>query len=308
MRELDFIRWITSQEGFDPSAVPVGPGDDAAVVRCGDSRIVVTADQVIDGVHARLADCGPEALGRKAMARNLSDLAAMAARPLCAVATVALPPGADQSLAEGIYQGIRELGDAMGCPLVGGDLASGQGPVLVSLTAIGTPDGIEPVLRSGGRAGDVLLVTGRLGGAWRTQRHLTFTPRVTEARTLAERFDLHAMIDLSDGLATDLGHLCRASGLGAELDAADIPLQDGADLHAALTDGEDYELLLARTPESGQAGFPSVALAPQGPPVESEKQPVPLFAIGRLVEGEGITLITPEGRTPLDTAGWEHHT
>jgi len=296
MREFEFIEWIRSQGIADPAAVPVGPGDDCAVIACGGERVLVTVDQVLDGVHFILADHGARAAGRKAMARNLSDIAAMAAAPMGAVASVALPRGMQRGDAEEIYHGLRDVGDEFGCPVVGGDMGSWDGALAISVTVFGRPGGIEPVLRSGAKAGDAICVTGAFGGAWRTQRHLTFIPRVREARILAEACDLHAMIDVSDGLAADLTHLCKASGVGAEVLAADVPVHPDADgLDAALGDGEDYELLFAIPAEQAER-------------LEAD-QPldVPVSRIGTITAEPAMTLIHPDGRREeLKATGWEH--
>jgi thiamine-monophosphate kinase len=229
----------------------------------------------------------------------------MAGSPLCAVVSVALPANCDETTAREIQAGLSEMGESTGCPLVGGDVGVWPGALAVTVTVLGRPGAGGPIRRRGGRPGDTLVVTGRLGGAWRTDRHLTFTPRLTEARALVDAAGggVHAMIDLSDGLATDLHHICRESGCAAELHAPAIPIHpdarhagDGQDaLQAALTDGEDYELLLAVAPDQADALLAS-------PPIEAE-----LTAVGRLVAGEGITLVDPGGRaTPLTPGGWEH--
>jgi thiamine-monophosphate kinase len=317
VREFEFIEWIRSQTHLDPSAVPVGPGDDMAVVAWDGQRVLVAIDQVLDGVHFRLERCGAEAAGRYAMVRNLSDVAAMAAVPVCAVASVALPKGMGQNEAEWLYQGMRRLGDQFNCPIVGGDVAAWDQPLAVSVTILARPEGIEPVLRSGAKAGDALCVTGALGGAWRSGRHLAFVPRVRQARLLAERYGLHAMIDLSDGLAGDLGHLCRASGAGAEVQADAIPIHADvfaqlglkpsgltADerekaLQTALTDGEDYELLFALPAEQAERLL------------RDQPLDIPVTRIGTvvLVKRPDLVLVDVSGRRrPLPAGGWEHST
>jgi thiamine-monophosphate kinase len=298
MREGEFIEWIKAQWSADPRAVPVGPGDDCAVVAFGDQPLVVTTDQVLDGVHVVVAACGPAAAGRKAMARGLSDIAAMAAVPLAAVATAALPKGTPRAHAEAIHRGLTEAGQAFRCPLVGGDVGSWSGPLAISVTAFGRPAGAQPVCRRGARPGDALCVTGRLGGAWKSDRHLRFSPRISEAIALAAHYALHAMIDISDGLAADLGHLCAASGVGAEVLAAEVPVHPDADgLAAALGDGEDYELLFALPAEQGDAVARESAL------------PVTVSRIGTVTERAEVVLVHPDGRRrPLGAAGWEHRT
>ncbi len=231
------------------------------------------------------------------MARNLSDLAAMAAAPLAAVVTAALPRGMGEADCKALYTGMRMLGDEFNCPIVGGDISAWDQPLALSITLLGRPwPGIEPVLRSGAQHGDVVCVTGPLGRGWRTRHHLEFTPRVAEAKALASAAKLHAMIDISDGLAGDLAHICEESRVGARLDAAAIPLRPGADLAAALGDGEDYELLFTLSPADAEL---LLADPPQG---------VSLVRIGQIVAGAGITICDDRGERPLDPLGWEHRT
>ena len=304
MKELDFIEWIRSQGGMDSRAVPVGPGDDMAVVACGSEKVLVTVDQVLDGVHFVLSAHGPRAAGRKAMARSLSDVAAMAAVPLGAVASVALPKGFARADAEAIYHGMRSAADAFGCPVVGGDVGTWTGALAVSVTVFARPSAVKPVLRSGAKAGDAVCVTGQLGGAWHGRRHLEFTPRINEAIALAGRCELHAMIDVSDGLAADLAHLCEASGVGAVIQAADVPIHEDARAHcpddplkAALYDGEDYELLFAL---SAAQADKLIAKRPGG---------IAVIRIGEIVAEGGLSLVDAQGaREPIQPGGWEHET
>jgi len=305
LKELPFIDWIRSQSDFDPAVVPTGPGDDMAVVVCGETTVLLTVDQVLDGTHVVLADCGPGRAGRKAMARSLSDVAAMAAVPVAAVAGVALPAGLAQKDAEAIYRGLRSAGDPFDCPLVGGDVASWDGPLTIDVTVLARCGrGREPVLRSGAQPGDAICVTGRFGGAWRTGRDLRFTPRIAEALALAQRCDLHAMIDVSDGLAMDLHRLCEASELGALIEADHVPVHDdavalhgGDPLAAALGDGEDYELLFTLPGEQADA-----ILA----------RPIfdtPIARIGRVQADRTVQIVRHDGRRDdLPADGWEHET
>ena len=305
MRESEFIEWIRSQKQWDPAAVPVGPGDDCAVVLCGGEKLLVTTDQLLDGVHFILSKHGAYNAGRKAMARNLSDAAAMAALPIAAVATVALPKGFARGNAEKIYHGLRSAGEEFNCPLVGGDVGVWPGALAIGVTVLARPAGIAPVLRSGARPGDAVCVTGAFGGSWHTQRHLNFTPRVSEARMLASRCALHAMIDVSDGLACDLAHICAASGVGADVLAGAVPIHADAQattaktppLSAALTDGEDYELLFALPAEQADQLLQTQPLG------------VAVSRIGTIVEGGALTLVHPDGRREaLKCNGWEHKT
>src|SRR5262249_22507067 len=150
-------------------------------------------------------------------------IAAMAGRPVAAVVSVGLPRQGGRELAEELYRGLREVADAFDTALVGGDTNSWDGPLVIAVTLIGEATARGPVRRSGARPGDWLLVTGPLGGSI-LGKHLAFTPRVREALALHAAADLHAMIDISDGLAADLHHICRESGCGAVLRAESIPL------------------------------------------------------------------------------------
>ena len=308
MNESEFLNWIYSRGGLDPAVVPVGPGDDMAVVNFPHGQLLVAVDQVLDGVHFDLATHGPEAAGRKAMARNLSDIAAMAAIPVGAVASVAMPAGLDQADAQAIYHGLRKMGDEFNCPLVGGDVAcwgKTTGPLQISVTVFARPaDGVTPVLRSGSQAGDAICVTGKLGGAWYSDRHLHFTPRVREAVALARQYEIHAMIDISDGLAKDLRRLCEASRVGAQLQADAIPCHEIAagrsnvsPLTAALSDGEDYELLLTLPPAQARQLC------------DDDKIPAAVTHIGTITETPGLVIIDANAASrPLPDSGWEHKT
>lgn len=307
MNERDFLNWVREHADLDSRAVPVGPGDDMAVVRFQREKLLLATDQVLDGVHVEVARAGYEAAGRKALARNLSDIAAMAALPVAAVASAALPRGATDEDARAIHRGIAKLGAAFNCPLVGGDLAAWDGPLAITVTVAACPagatGGLKPVLRSGAKPGNALCVTGPLGGAWTTDRHLNFTPRVREAIVLALRHKLRAMIDISDGLAVDLHRLLAAGGVGAEIFADAIPIHPDAarpgvsGLAAALGDGEDHELLFAVPGRSCQKVL------------GDEKLGLDVRRIGTVRRELGAVLVHPDGRRePLEPAGWEHRT
>jgi len=311
--EWRLIDWIRGRTRLDPRAVPLGPGDDMAIVSlAGESECLVTVDALLEGTHFDLEKATPRQVGYKALAVSLSDAAAMAALPVCAVAWVALPNGRDMAFAKEICRGLADAAERFACPIVGGDIVSGSGPLSVGTTLVARADGIEPVRRSGARAGDWLFVTGELGGSV-LGRHLSFVPRVAEARRLARTVMLHAMIDLSDGLSTDLGHLCKESGVGADVEAEAVPISadarrlaetDGRPasprgapaLEHALNDGEDFELLFAVGPEDGER------LVAKNP-----LEGVPLSRIGRVTAGREVTLVRADGRRdPLEPRGWEH--
>ena len=276
-------------------AVRLGPGDDAAVVDAGPDGVVVTTDALVDGVHFVLADCGPEAAARKAVGVNLSDLAAMGAQPVGMVVAAVLPRPVDRTLFEGLMAGFRHEAERFDCPLLGGDTNTAEGPLVLSVTALGRPGGGGIVTRAGGRAGQLLSVTGPLGGSG-AGRHLTPTPRLAAGEALARLGIATAMMDISDGLSRDLPRLAAASGVGAVVDAGAVPIHDDAegDLERALHEGEDFELLVAHAAlEDGQRE----ALAAAG---------VTLWPIGRLDEGPGVRLEDASGIHPLPTGGYDH--
>jgi thiamine-monophosphate kinase len=225
-----------------------GPGDDCAVIgtpRAKTWRLLKT-DCVIESVHF-LPDDDPEKIGWKALARTISDIAAMAGRPEHALITLAISGDDDLKRATGIYAGLKKCARAYGVAIVGGETARSPGPLFLSIMLSGTVERRRCVFRSGGKPGDLLFVTGRLGGSL-AGGHLTFKPRVAEAEWLARHVRLRAMMDLSDGLGADLPRLARASGCGYLLDENALPLNPGCTAKEALRDGEDYELLFALPP------------------------------------------------------------
>jgi thiamine-monophosphate kinase len=296
--ESEFIDWLRRQQTPAPDFVLVPPGDDLAVLKWpAGELLLVGADQVLDGVHFDSAVHTPRQIGRKAMNRNLSDCAAMACLPAAAVATVAAPRGAGVEYLKELYLGLREAADAFGCAVVGGDTGSWAGKLALSVTILGRSAGVEPVRRSGAKPGDVLCVTGPLGGSL-LGRHMNFLPRVNEAIELAKRCRPTAMIDLSDGLSRDLGQVCRESNVGASVRAAAVPVHDDVarmprdartPLDHALHDGEDYELLFTL------------------PQALVKDLPVPAHVIGAIQSEPGVWLQHPDGRRePLEPKGWEH--
>src|SRR5437773_2042890 len=223
MGEFAYIDWLRARTPADPRVL-IGPGDDTAALRLTpDTPCLVTTDMLLEGSCFRLQEAGPRLVGRKAMAVNLSDIAAMAGRPVAAVVSVGLPRAGGRALAEELYLGMRDLADAYATALVGGDTNTWNGPLVISVTLLGEATSRGPVTRAGAVPGDWLLVTGPLGGSI-LGKHLTFTPRVQEALQLHALADLHAMIDVSDGLAADVHHLCEESRCGAVLRAEAIPL------------------------------------------------------------------------------------
>ncbi|WP_254513996.1 thiamine-phosphate kinase [Anatilimnocola floriformis] len=307
--ELEFLRWLRERI---PAAtnIPLGVGDDAALLaQQTGQQTVVTTDMLMDGTDFLLNECGAAAAGRKALAVNLSDLAAMGAKPVAAFVSIAVSKkdGAEQALAmaKGIFEGLLPLAEELGCAIAGGDTNSWSGPLVISVTALGEVPVGKAWLRSGAEPGDAVLVTGQFGRSIEG-RHLTFTPRVREALLLQQlSAEIHAAIDVSDGLSLDLSRICSASGCGALLELAHIPLtlatteHCGEDLAAAwrhaLTDGEDFELILAVPPREADRLLREQPLGVQ------------LTQIGTFTAEPGLKQQLPSGEVlPLEPRGYEH--
>ncbi len=299
MSELAFVQWLTQRAKTDPARVPVSIGDDAAVVNVGSEQIIITSDMLLDGTHVDTSRHSLERIGAKAIACSLSDCAAMAAKPIAATVSVALPETTPLADAQTLFDAMHAKAQRYDCPLVGGDTTSWSDRLAIDVTMIARP-ALEqgPVLRSTARRGDTIFVTGTLGGSIRG-KHLDFEPALDLVDVLAT-FPPHtvrAMMDLSDGLALDLARLCKASHVGAALnetallnvisdDAKALSQIDGLEpLQHALTDGEDFELLL----------IGGNALADVATP------------IGHIVDSVGITLVTQAGRVEtIQPKGYEH--
>jgi thiamine-monophosphate kinase len=300
MREFDLLEHIFRHNQALPDHVTVPPGDDMGALRIGKQVVLVTVDQVADGVHVRAKNTPMELIARKAMLRNLSDVAAMAGRPLGAVAAACVPGQWSQTQARQLTDALHDAARRWQCPLIGGDLSTWDHPLLLSVTILAAPTNAGPILRSGALAGDGIYVTGRLGGAWDEQgggAHLHAEPRTREAIALAETLGdrLHSMIDISDGLACDLGHICRLSRVSAAIRADAVPCREQATLNSALHDGEDYELCFTAAGD-----------------VPDRVGDVPVSRVGWLVapgpaDGAMLTVIEADGRRrPVETRGWEH--
>lgn len=284
----------------DARRVPIGIGDDAAVVVNARPESVVTCDPVIEGVHF-LPSTDLSLVGRKVVNRNVSDLAAMGARPDFLLVSVILRRGTSTRDRRRLFVGIRAAARACGAYVVGGDFAVADGPLVVTITAIGHLRA-RALRRDGARIGDSVHITGPLGGA-ALGRHLRFEPRVAAGEALARCAGVTAAIDVSDGLLVDLWTVIRASRVpGAELDAAAMPIaaaarrlarQDGRSaLDHALTDGEDHELLV------------TVARGTRWP--RAEELRAARRPIGRLIREPGLWLVDGDRRERLHVAGWQH--
>ena len=235
--------------GISTKAVARGAaGDDCAVMKSqGCSKLLVLkTDCVVERVHFSRGTNG-SAVGWKAMMRPLSDFAATSAVPEFALITLIVPEQLQVSWVKELYRGLRRAADRFKVSIVGGETSSTRGPIVVSTSVAGFVEPDRAVSRCGGRAGDELFVTGRLGCALK-KKHLNFIPRIHESRWLTENFSIHAMMDLSDGLGTDLPRLARASKLGFKINVEKLPLARGATITNAISEGEDYELLFAISP------------------------------------------------------------
>ena len=251
--------------------VVTGAGDDCALVEppAGHNFLVLKTDCMVEGVHF-LPRANALDVGWKAMMRPLSDFAATSARPQFALITLIVPKQTTSEWVKRIYRGLSRAAARFKVSIVGGETSSTRGPAVISVSVSGFVERDRGVSRRGGKAGDDLFVTGRLGGANRG-RHLRFVPRIEESRWLTRNFSIHAMIDLSDGLGADLPRLARASRLGFKIDPERLPLNPGVTIDNAISDGEDYELLFAISPrqrdrlqKTWRKKFPKVALTQIG--------------------------------------------
>jgi thiamine-monophosphate kinase len=305
-------------------SVVVGIGDDASVLRIPkDQQILVTTDFSLEGVHFRREWHPPESVGHRCLARGLSDIAAMGGEPIAAFLSLAVPPKLPQKWVDGFLKGLLALAKRFNVKLAGGDTAESPGGVLADIVVIGTVRRIPtrkgekwgtPVLRSRARPGDRIYVTGELGGSAAAldalysgrksrlspaefRRHFFPEPRIAVGRTLREKQIATSMIDLSDGLSTDLGHICEESKCGAEIHEKLIPLARVAkpphkvDEKFALHGGEDYELL-----------FTASARTRVPPQIAG----VPITKIGIITRGSKPTLVTTNGAIAFEPQGWEH--
>lgn len=322
MNEFELIERLTRSAPANRSVV-VGAGDDCAVLDLGmpDRLLLFKTDAIVQGIHFT-SQSPPEKVGHKALARCLSDVAAMAGSPTAALITLALPWSGDEAakpehraegqidlkFVDGVYAGLNALARRFDVAIVGGETTTNPERLLISVSLLGWVPRGKAALRSGAEAGDAIFVTGHLGGSI-SGKHLEFEPRLVQARWLAEHFPIHSMIDVSDGLAGDLRHVLKASRVGAELLASAIPIsleakraaRVGASakpaLLAALSDGEDFELLFTvsskdavRLLDAWRIEFPKL----------------PLSCIGKITAAEGISLRDKQGVRPLTADGYVH--
>lgn len=279
---LDLIRQRSGGLSLRGADLIVGPGDDCAVARVADQTLLITVDQLVEGRHYE-ATTPLDHVARKAVARSVSDIAAMGGEPVWSTATGLLPK--DFEHADGLFGAMKRWSEHWGCPLIGGDIAFGPGPLVLTVTVVGRmPDGRSPVLRSGAKPGDIVSLSGAVGGSLASGRHLRFEPRLAQGATAAQ-LGAHAMIDLSDGLGLDAHRVALASGVRLEIDAQAVPMHpDAGAWPEAFAAGEDYELLVC-------AGAPIEGFTP----------------IGRVLAGEPGAVVI-DGGTVHSAAkmGWDH--
>lgn len=306
MKESEFIDKLRLR--FNPGAQPGGIGDDCAVLAGPDGNdILVSTDMLMEGVHFRSGRFSPYDIGWKAAAVNWSDIAAMGGTPVGSFLSLALPSGLDESWADSFLEGFGAVCDA---PVLGGDTIRSSSGLCVNVTVLGKIARGKALLRSGARPGDIIYVSGALGDSAAAlklleagenipagcetllERHLRPIPRLEEGAALASSCGVHAMMDISDGVGSDLRKMLTSSGVGAEVEVAKVPLSDGlrrlcfergwSGTELALCGGEDFELLFTADP--------------------SVKPEIPCFAIGRIVEGDGVKWTGGE----KDYKGFEH--
>jgi thiamine-monophosphate kinase len=297
LSEIDLIRWLSKRFHLDDTVIK-GPGDDAAVIKWTKGKyLLYTCDMTIEGVHFDLRRATPFQAGWKALGRNISDIGAMGGVPKYAVVSLAISPGQKLSVADGICRGIKSIADKFGVNIVGGDMAESKN-ILIDISLIGEVEKKKLVLRSGAKAGDVIMVTGSLGRSIRG-KHLNFIPRVNEAREILKKFKINSMIDISDGLALDLDRILKASRAGAYIYESAIPLsKDASSINNALYDGEDYELLFTMSAKEARRFYRTTL----------NKIKTPVTLIGEVVSKQkGYKIIRKNGKEEdVEIKGYLH--
>jgi len=291
--EFNFIERILERTNLSRGVVK-GIGDDAAVLEYTKNKyLLFTCDMFVEDRHFYRRSGGYLA-GKKALSASISDIAAMGGLPRFLLVSLGVPPALDVKYADGLYRGIRDVSKRFKVSLVGGDTVSSKN-IVVNISLLGEVEKKNIVLRSGAKEGDVIFVTGSIGGAFRS-KHLNFTPRLKEARFLVEKFKIHSMIDVSDGLLADLGHVLESSNKGASIYERDVPISRNAkDFNSAIKDGEDFELVftLSKKEESRL--------------VKTWPFRTRLSKIGKLLRKKGIYIIRKDGgKEKVRVSGYTH--
>jgi len=299
--EDEITAWFARQSKFTKADFPIGIGDDMAQIRWEGRSVLVTTDMLLDGVHFELQKTTLKQVGYKVMAVSLSDCAAMATVPVAAVVSVALPKGFGEEELKQLHSGLALAGEKFGCELAGGDITSwrGEEPLAVSVAMLSRVGASKPIRRSGAKVGDVICVTGSLGGAG-CKKHLEFEPRVKEAIEIAQKAVVNSMIDISDGLSSDLNRICQQSKVGAIINAEQIPISDEAKrsevpLSSALNDGEDFELLFTLSEKECKRLL------------KQWDGPIPITQIGIITDTKKMQIKMPDGQiSDLEAKGYDH--
>ena len=323
MTEFGFIDSIKTLFAPLPDNGFEGIGDDCSVLSVGGGEsLVFTADLLTEGVHFLRTATSPRELGRKSLAVNLSDVAAMGARPVATLLSIALPADTADTWAAEFMLGYRELSEEFGVTLAGGDTTRSLSGLTINVTAIGRAADAHLKRRSDARPGDVIFTAGELGTSGAglqdilagrcdppaaavhrnpqphsTHRQAHTHPQVAEGIWLGSRPEVRAMMDLSDGLASDLKHILDRSGVGAEVAVEQIPAAPGADVRMAACSGEDYKLLLTAAPEAAERLAADFRI----------RFGTPLHSIGRITSGPGLVWLRNGKPEPLDWHGFEHY-
>ncbi|MEA3328327.1 MAG: thiamine-phosphate kinase [Candidatus Omnitrophota bacterium] len=278
------------------SRVIKGIGDDAAIIKFSrDKYLVLTCDMLVEGVHFDCSRATPYQIGWKAIGVSISDIASMGALPGQALISLGLAPGLSVKFVDQIYSGLKKLAGLFAVDLVGGDIVKSE-KLVINVSMTGLVNKKDVLLRSTARPGDAILVTGRLGGVI-FDKHLKFMPRLNEARFLNNNFKINSMIDISDGLIGDLGHITKESRLGAVIYQRDIPVCSNRDFKRAIEHGEDFELLFTMPKAEARKALSSFGKAFS----------TPISMIGEIVKNKGICLADKHGRIKsIGPKGWQH--